>query len=183
MTVAGAVLLLQLVAALPGEEFPGEDAAALERLSASPSALALLVAPQPLSPPLVSAPAPIPILRMPEARPISRNERMVWTSLTFSTQAAAAFDARTTRMLLHGYGGREVNPFLRPVAGSDAGLFAALQVSASGANYLGWRMLRSQRRWVRKLWWLPQTVNVAGSLFGGFHNLNEIHKLQNRGVR
>ena len=155
----------------------------LERNSAGPSALALLVAPQPLTPPLVSAPAPVPILRMPESRPISRNERIAWTSLTFSAHAAAAFDARTTRLLLHRHGGRELDPFLRPFAGSDAGLFAATQVSASGANYLGWRMLRSQRRWVRKLWWLPQTVSFAGSLFGGFHNLNEMRKLQNRGVR
>jgi hypothetical protein len=116
-------------------------------------------------------------VRLPEVRPVSRNERIAWTALTFSAHAAAAFDARTTRLLLHRYDGRELNPFLRPFASSDGGLFAATQLSAGGANYLGRRMLRSQNRVLRKLWWVPQTVSVVGSLFGGFHNLNQIHKL------
>ncbi len=183
MTVAGAVLLVQLVAVLPSAEFAAEPVALVEPVSPAPRALAPFVAPQPLTPPLVAAPALRSIQRFPEAPPISRNERIAWTSLSFSAHAAAAFDARTTRMLLHGYGGRELNPFLRPFAGSDAGLYGATQLSASGANYLGWRMLRSQRRWIRKLWWLPQTLSFAGSMFAGFHNLNEIHQLQNRGLR
>lgn len=183
MTVAGAVLLVQLIAVLPGGDLGAEPVALLEPLSAPPAALASFVAPQPSDPPAAPAPALTPILRIPEPRPISPKERIAWTSLSFGTQAAAAFDARTTRLLLHRYGGRELNPFLKPVAGSDVGLFAATQLSASGANYLSWRMLRSQRHWVRKLWWLPQTLSFAGSMFGGLNNLSEIHRLQNLSPR
>ncbi len=190
MTLFGAVLLVQLMAVLPGGGVAAEPVTLLEPLPPPPSALAPFVAPEPLNPTAVSPPAPIPstpafspLLRIPEPRPISRKERIAWTSLSFSTHAAAAFDARTTRLLLHRYAGRELNPFLLPVAGSDAGLFAATQLGASGANYIGWRMLHSQRRWMRKLWWLPQTLSFAGSLFGGFHNLNEIHRVQNGGFR
>ena len=183
MTVAGAVLLVQLLAVVPAGDAGPNPLALWEPLPPPPAALASFVAPQPSDPLPAPAPALTPLLRIPEPRPVSRKERIAWTSLSFGTHAAAAFDARTTRLLLERYGGRELNPFLKPVASSDAGLFAVTQLSASGANYVSWRMLHSQRRWLRKLWWLPQTLSFAGSLYGGFHNLGEIHRLQNSTLR
>jgi hypothetical protein len=30
--------------------------------------------------------------------------------------------------------------------------------------------MRSSHPWMRKMWWVPQSVSTAASLFGGVHN-------------
>jgi hypothetical protein len=38
-------------------------------------------------------------------------------------------------------------------------------------DYLGRRMMVSQHRWMRKMWWLPQTAGTGMSLAAGVHNV------------
>ncbi len=105
----------------------------------------------------------------PKAREPRRTPRL-WYALAVAQHSAAAFDAWSTRRLVGNGQGRELNPFLRPFARSDA-LYVATQVGPSLLDYLGKRMMTSERRWVRKMWWVPQVAGTATSLASGAHNL------------
>lgn len=97
----------------------------------------------------------------------------MWYALTFTGHGAAAFDAWSTRRAISGNYGTESNPLLRPFAHSGA-LYAATQVSPALMDYLGRRMMASQHRWVRKMWWLPQTAGTGMSLAAGVHNVGVV---------
>jgi hypothetical protein len=81
-------------------------------------------------------------------------------------------DGVTTRQYLHrGY--VEVDPLTRvflgrtPTWGRMAPL-GAVQVVAG--MWLAERMATSQHVWVRRLWWLPQVVGIAGNIAATAHN-------------
>jgi len=86
---------------------------------------------------------------------------------------AAAFDAYSTRLALSGGYGTESNPFLRPFANSNA-LYAVTQVSPAVMDFLGKRMMVSEHRWVRRLWWVPQAAGSGFSIGAGVHNLGVV---------
>jgi hypothetical protein len=44
----------------------------------------------------------------------------------------------------------------------------AVQVIAG--MWLAERMSKSQHVWVRRLWWLPQTIGIAGNIAASAHN-------------
>jgi len=116
-----------------------------------------------------SAPAPAafkPVLRAESDRGAQRK----WLLLTIAQHSAAAFDAWTTRRVVGNGLGYERNPLLRPFAKSGA-LYAAIHVGPLVNDWLARRLQRSQIAWVRKLWWLPQTVGAALHVWGGIHNL------------
>lgn len=94
----------------------------------------------------------------------------LWRALLVAQHSAAVFDAWSTRDAIQNSGAHELNPFLRPFAGSSA-IYAATQVGPGLLDYLGYRMMRSKKGWMRKLWWLPQVAGTVGSLFSGAHNL------------
>ena len=100
---------------------------------------------------------------------VSSRDRKLWLALTAANHGAAVFDAWSTRRAI-GLGGRELNPLLRPFAGSGA-IYAATQVSPTIFNYLSKRMMRSERGWMRRMWWLPQVAGTAASLASGIHNV------------
>ena len=79
----------------------------------------------------------------------------------------------THRAVAGGYG-QEANPFLRPFASSNA-IYAATQVSPLVMDFLGKQMMTSQHRWVRKMWWLPQTAGASLSFASGVHNVGVVH--------
>ena len=83
--------------------------------------------------------------------------------------SAAAFDAWSTRRAISGGYGTESNPLLRPFSHSNA-IYAATQVSPAVMDYLGRRMMMSQRGWVRRMWWMPQAVGASFSISAGVHN-------------
>ena len=93
-----------------------------------------------------------------------------WYALSAAGHGAATFDAWTTRRVITSGRGQELNPLLRPFANSSA-LYGAIQVGPSLLDYLGRRMMRSEKTWVRRMWWLPQVVGTASSLLSGGHNL------------
>jgi hypothetical protein len=116
-----------------------------------------------------AAPAKAAFLRTEEIHP----HRNVWYALAFAGHGAAAFDAWSTRRAISGNYGTESNPLLRPFA-HNGSLYVATQLSPAFMDYLGRRMLVSQHRWVRKMWWLPQTAGTGISLTAGVHNVGVV---------
>jgi hypothetical protein len=82
-------------------------------------------------------------------------------------------DGVTTRQYLHrGY--VEVDPLTRAFLGrtptwSRMAPLGAVQVVAG--MWLAERMSKSQHVWVRRLWWLPQTIGIAGNIAASAHNV------------
>ena len=103
----------------------------------------------------------------------TRGQRVAWYTLAVAGHGAAAFDAYSTRLALAGNYGTESNPLLRPFAHSSA-LYAATQVSPAVMDLLGKRMMVSQHRWVRRMWWLPQTAGSGFSISAGAHNMSVV---------
>jgi len=99
-----------------------------------------------------------------------RKDQM-WMGLGIAAHSAATFDAWTTRRAISNYGAREMNPMLRPFAG-NASLYAAIQVGPAIMDFVARKMMNSRSSLVRKMWWAPQSVSIAGSFFCGAHNLN-----------
>jgi hypothetical protein len=101
----------------------------------------------------------------------TRGQRVAWYTLAVAGHGAAAFDAYSTRLAISGGYGTEGNPLLRPFSHSGA-LYAATQVSPAVMDLLGKRMMISENRWVRRLWWLPQVAGSGFSVGAGAHNLS-----------
>ena len=100
----------------------------------------------------------------------TRLQRRTWYALAVVSHGGAAFDAWSTRRAISGGYGTESNPFLRPFSHSNA-MYAATQVSPAVMDYIGKRMMVSQDKWVRRLWWVPQTVGGSFSFAAGIHNV------------
>jgi hypothetical protein len=103
----------------------------------------------------------------------SRGQRIAWYTLAVTGHGAAAFDAYSTRRALSGNYGTESNPLLRPFAHSGA-LYVATQVSPAVMDYIGKRMMVSENRWVRRMWWLPQAAGSGFSIGAGMHNMSVV---------
>jgi hypothetical protein len=101
-------------------------------------------------------------------------KRKLWYALSFSGSGAAAFDAWSTRRAISGGYGTEANPLLRPFAHSGA-MYAATQVSPLVMDFVGKRMMVSQHKWLRNMWWLPQSAGTSFSLYAGVHNTRLVH--------
>jgi len=104
----------------------------------------------------------------------TRGQRVAWYTLTATGSGAAAFDAWSTRRVLAGNYGTESNPLLRPFAHSNA-MYAATQVTPAVMDFIGKRMMVSQNRWVRRMWWLPQAAESGFSIAAGVHNMALVH--------
>lgn len=100
-------------------------------------------------------------------------QRVAWYTLAVTGHGAAAFDAYSTRLALSGGYGTEGNPLLRPFAHSSA-LYAATQVSPAVMDLLGKRMMVSDHRWMRRIWWVPQVAGSGFSIGAGMHNLSVV---------
>jgi len=105
------------------------------------------------------------------ARPYeTRTQRKIWYALSFTGSGLAAADAWSTRRAItQGYG-VEGNPMLRPFSDSGA-LYGATQVSPLVMDFIGKRMMVSQNRILRKMWWLPQAAGSGVSTFAVVHNV------------
>jgi hypothetical protein len=124
----------------------------------------------------------MPRAEMPAIQPVKNafvrpretaTQRRVWYALTITSHSAAAFDAWSTRRAISRGYGTESNPLLRPFAHSGA-LYAATQVSPVVMDYLGKRMMVSEHRWVRRMWWLPQAAGSGVSVAAGVHNMGVV---------
>ncbi len=104
----------------------------------------------------------------------THRQRVIWYSLAVAGHSGAAFDAWSTKRAVTGGYGQESNPFLRPFANSNA-IYAATQVSPAIMDYVGKRMMVSQNRWIRKMWWVPQVAGASFSFYAGAHNVGVVH--------
>jgi hypothetical protein len=100
----------------------------------------------------------------------SANQRKLWYALAFSGHGAAVFDAWSTRRAISQGYGTEGNPLLRPFSHSGA-MYVATQVSPAVMDFIGKRMMVSQHKWVRRMWWLPQSAGSGVSLAAGVHKV------------
>jgi hypothetical protein len=96
--------------------------------------------------------------------------RKKWIALSVVQHASAAFDAYTTRYAIS-RGAVEQDPLMRPFANSS-GIYAAIQVCPVALDFAARRMQRSQNNFIRRAWWVPQTVSTGLYLFSGTHNLH-----------
>jgi hypothetical protein len=118
----------------------------------------------------IRIPAFEPAKQNPIIRAESTPSRRTWLALAFVEHGAAAFDAYSTRDAIS-RGATEADPIMRPFVHSP-GLYAAIQVGPVLFDFVSRKMQRSQNNYVRHMWWLPQSVSTATSIFSGVHNLN-----------
>jgi hypothetical protein len=82
-------------------------------------------------------------------------------------------DGVTTRQYLQrGY--VEVDPLTRTLLGRTPtwGRMAPLgAIQVFAGMWLAERMAKNQHVWVRRLWWLPQTIGIAGNIAATAHNV------------
>lgn len=100
----------------------------------------------------------------------TRTQRKIWYALSFTGSGLAAADAWSTRRAISQGYGVEGNPMLRPFSHSGA-LYGATQVSPLVMDFIGKRMMVSQHRMLRKIWWLPQAAGSGVSTFAVVHNV------------
>ena len=93
-----------------------------------------------------------------------------WIALSLLQHGAAAFDAYSTRDAIS-HGAIEADPLMRPFAGSS-GIYAAIQVMPVALDFTARRMQHSPNNFIRRIWWVPQSVATASFLFSGVHNLH-----------
>ena len=104
----------------------------------------------------------------------NRNQKKIWYGLMVAGHSGAAFDAWSTRRALYGNWGTEADPLMRPFAHSGA-IYAATQVAPLLMDFIGRRAMNSERPWVRRLWWVPQTVGASMSFQAAIHNVGVVH--------
>lgn len=104
----------------------------------------------------------------------NRNQKKIWYGLMVAGHSGAAFDAWSTRRALSGNWGTEADPLMRPFAHSNA-IYAATQVAPLLMDFVGRRAMNSERPWVRRLWWVPQTVGASMSFQAAIHNVGVVH--------
>jgi hypothetical protein len=100
---------------------------------------------------------------------ISAHQRELFYGLMSLEHGAALLDAWSTRDVLRA-GGRELDPLVRPFAHSPT-LYPALQITPLAVDYFSAKLMRSNHRVLRSLWWVPQMVSTAGSVYCGVSNL------------
>jgi len=92
-----------------------------------------------------------------------------WISLMLTNHAVAAFDAASTRRSIMA-GNHEENPLDQPFVHSNS-LYVITQLGPLIPDTLALLMLRSERKWLRQLWWLPQMANIFFTGWNGIHNI------------
>jgi hypothetical protein len=105
---------------------------------------------------------------------ITRNEKMAWYSLLIAEHTGAVLDAWSTRRALSGNYGREGDPLMRPFAHSRT-IYIATQVTPFLMDVLSRRLMTSERPWLHKLWWVPQSTMASVSFEAGIHNIGVVH--------
>jgi len=200
MFLAAGVILLQLSAAVPGKAVrpvqanlsPAVASAEISAVVVSPSRRRNIKladftfgdAPDTSVPAvkaseldLFSDPVMLPPIYIPHIkgkkhdvlRPEQSYPRRTWLALMAAQHGAAAFDAYSTRYAV-GHGATEQNPLLRPFAHSPS-IYAVSQLTPAALDLVGRRMQRSHNHFIRRLWWLPQTLSTATYIWAGTHNL------------
>lgn len=141
-------------------------------LTALPPARAQIV-PVSLTKPAADSKIPSGIVLAPLFHNGSRDEvrkavrespKRLFLAMSLGVYVAAGLDAERSESSLPKFD--EQDPLARPLLRLPApAYYASAALFATGINWLGWKMARSER-W-HKIWWLPQVTSMAGN-FGGY---------------
>jgi hypothetical protein len=112
---------------------------------------------------------PAMVVPTPLKPSVATRGKRVFYGFMAAEHGAALLDAWSTRDVLRA-GGRELDPMVRPFAHSPT-LYPALQVAPFAVDYFAARLMRSNHRFLRSMWWVPQLVSTAGSAYCGINNL------------
>jgi hypothetical protein len=107
---------------------------------------------------------------LPERRASVLRPGHSWLALALAQSSAATFDAWTTNRAI-AQGHTELNPLLRPVAGTPA-MYAAIQATPLLFDFIGRKMQHSENGTMRRMWWVPQVLGTVTSLGAGIRNLS-----------
>jgi hypothetical protein len=89
-------------------------------------------------------------------------------ALAFSQSAVLVADGITTRQRVQ-LGYTELDPVTRVFLGSRPSWARMAPLGALQClleTWLAERMRTSTHKWIRRLWWLPQSVGIAGNTWG-----------------
>jgi hypothetical protein len=107
---------------------------------------------------------PLPPLKM--RRPLEDRSARRFFLLSLGVYAAATMDMQESASLRPRF--HEDDPLAKPFAKLPLPAYYAHGLAfATGVNWLGWRMARSEK-W-HSVWWLPQVCSIAGNLMGYAH--------------
>jgi hypothetical protein len=107
---------------------------------------------------------PLPPLKM--KHPLEDRSVRRFILLSTGVYAAATMDMQESVSLRPRF--HEDDPLAKPFANLPLPAYYATGLAfATGLNWLGWRMARSER-W-HSVWWLPQVCSIAGNLMGYAH--------------
>jgi hypothetical protein len=128
----------------------------------------------------VSSTAPVlatdALMIKPVIKPVKRTEPTVffaprsWFIMTAVQHSTATFDAWSTRYSITSGRGHELNPLMKPFAGSSA-IYGMIQLAPMATDYLGRRLMNSKHPTLRKLWWVPQAAGSAGFMISSINNI------------
>jgi hypothetical protein len=110
---------------------------------------------------------------LPERRSSVLRPGHAWLALALAQSSAATFDAWTTNRAI-AQGHTELNPILRPVAGTPA-MYAAIQATPILFDFIGRKMQHSENGTMRRMWWVPQVLGTVTSFGAGIRNLSVSH--------
>ena len=108
--------------------------------------------------------APLPPLPRSEPRKAVKDALpKSYFVMSAGVYTAAGLDMQQSESMMPHFDERDplARPFLRLPAPA---YYASAALFATGVNWLGWRMARSER-WHR-IWWLPQVASMAGNMAG-----------------
>ncbi|HTT18066.1 MAG TPA: hypothetical protein VMG82_03920, partial [Candidatus Sulfotelmatobacter sp.] len=90
----------------------------------------------------------------------------LWCVLTAMSLAASAADIHYS-IASRRTGGLETDPVVKPFESLPAPAYRALGLSAAAALDLGClKLKRSPHVWARRLWWVPQVIQIWGNARG-----------------
>ena len=110
---------------------------------------------------------------LPEHRLFALHPGQRWLMLAILQSSAATLDAWTTNRAV-GAGHTELDPLLRPAAGTPA-MYAAVEVVPLILDLIGLKMRHSENGLLRRAWWLPQTIGANASFGAAVRNLAVTH--------
>jgi hypothetical protein len=125
---------------------------------------------RPVLPALAAPAAIVPVKLKPLAPEITARQKHTWLALTVFQHGASTFDAWSTRYSINSGYGKELDPLMKPFAGSSA-IYAVIQIAPAATDFLGRRLLHSRNPKLRRLWWLPQAAGAAAFIFSGVNNV------------
>jgi hypothetical protein len=125
--------------------------------------------------PVLAAPAVFaPGKLKPLPAEVTARQKHTWLALTIAQHSASTFDAWSTRYSITSGHAHELDPLMKPFAGSAA-IYGAIQVAPAATDFLGRRLLHSSSPKLRKLWWLPQTAGTIGFIVSALNNVGVAH--------